>query len=362
MRRLLLIALVVASSAAACDDDGGPGPELGVDDLAAPGDLAAAADLADPCFDRGADAPPARLSCTGLYRDPAAKALSDGVRAYTPGVELWSDGATKQRWIALPAGAQIDTTNPDEWRFPVGTKVWKEFSIAGARIETRLFWKRGASDWVWTTYRWAADESDAARLDDGAKDVVGTYEIPTHDQCQVCHGGRTDKLLGFEQVSLGLPSARGLTLATLVGEGRLTVAPPSTSFALPEDSTGKAAAALGWLHANCGTACHNRNPSAGAYFTGMFLRLPAAAIAGGTATVTTLDSWTTTVGQPIGSATYDAYIQQGYQRIAAKMSAKSLIPTVAGTRDPAEQMPPLVTHAVPTDAVNAIRAWIDALP
>ena len=42
--------------------------------------------------------------------------------------QLWADYATKQRWILLPPGTKIDATDPNEWVFPVGTKVWKEFS------------------------------------------------------------------------------------------------------------------------------------------------------------------------------------------------------------------------------------------
>src|SRR5262245_34989426 len=64
---------------------------------------------------------PERLSETGLYSNLAAGELAPGVFAYTPAFELWSDAALKQRWILLPAGQQIDTSNMDEWRFPQGT-------------------------------------------------------------------------------------------------------------------------------------------------------------------------------------------------------------------------------------------------
>ena len=36
----------------------------------------------------------------------------------------------------------------DEWHFPVGTKVWKEFSRDGKRLETRLFWKTEPNGWL----------------------------------------------------------------------------------------------------------------------------------------------------------------------------------------------------------------------
>ncbi len=76
--------------------------------------------------------PPSTLACTGLYADIVTKTLAPGVRFYAPAVPLWSDAAQKGRWIQLPAGTQIDASDPNEWTFPVGTKVWKEFSKAAS--------------------------------------------------------------------------------------------------------------------------------------------------------------------------------------------------------------------------------------
>ena len=61
---------------------------------------------------------------------------------YTPSTPLWSDGAQKQRWIELPPNTQIDISNPNEWTFPVGTKLFKEFRVNGKRVETRMFQKQ----------------------------------------------------------------------------------------------------------------------------------------------------------------------------------------------------------------------------
>jgi hypothetical protein len=48
---------------------------------------------------------------------------------------------------------------------------------------------------------------------------AGTYHIPTDDECEKCHRGRTEHILGFEEVELGLPGATGITLADLVARG-----------------------------------------------------------------------------------------------------------------------------------------------
>ena len=95
--------------------------------------------------------PPQTLVCTGLFADIAAKLITPGVAAYAPAVPLWSDGAEKKRWISLPAGAVIDTSDPNEWKFPIGTKAWKEFSRDGHRVETRLWQK--VRDGFWVRFR-----------------------------------------------------------------------------------------------------------------------------------------------------------------------------------------------------------------
>src|SRR6185436_16445592 len=91
---------------------------------------------------------PARLSETGLFRAEGVEALAAGVRAYRPQFALWSDGADKRRWVLLPVDSRIDTADPDDWSFPVGTKFWKEFTRDGVRVETRLLtrWGTGQGD------------------------------------------------------------------------------------------------------------------------------------------------------------------------------------------------------------------------
>src|SRR5690349_1150852 len=81
---------------------------------------------------------PRRLSSAGLYTNIAKKELAKDLVEFTPRYQLWSDGAEKRRWIRLPKGATIDKTDIGRWRFPVGTQFFKEFSLEGRRLETRL--------------------------------------------------------------------------------------------------------------------------------------------------------------------------------------------------------------------------------
>ena len=291
------------------------------------------------CPPEGTSAPN-DLRCTGLER----------ARPFAPASSFWSDGASKQRYIYLP-DAPIDTSDPDEWLFPVGTKAWKELSIGSRRVETRFFWKVAQGQWVRTTYVWSADGTSALRNDDGIARLDGTdYEIPSRKVCDECHGGRKDRLLGFEAIGLGLPGASGVTLDVLAAEGRLTT--PIPAISVPEDATGKARDALIWLHVNCGTSCHSANPTAKAFPTGLLLRLRTPQLGG---SVAALDSYVTTVGVPtIG------LLDHGEPRIAPGDPSESVISERAGSRDD-DQMPPVVTHVVDQQGLQKLNDWITAL-
>jgi hypothetical protein len=309
---------------------------------------APAASTASPC-DARADHP-SRLSCTGLYADLRSGALAAGVEPYAPGIGSYSDGADKSRWIRLPAGTAIDGSDPDEWTFPVGTQFWKEFRVAGQRVETR-FLRKNASGWLRTTYRWAPDGSDAFELTVGAQDVLGTrYEIASSTECAMCHDGRRDTVLGFEAVALAAPGATGLTYDRLVSEGLLTGA-PSARPTIPGDAD--AVAALSWLHVNCGVSCHNASDGSLAGDTGLLMRLAASAT-----TVEATDTYQTAVGvashfQPAG--------ESGWLRITAGDAAHSVIPYRDSQRDNAAAMPPVAIHTVDEPGLADVRTWIDEL-
>jgi hypothetical protein len=303
----------------------------------------------------------ADLRCTGLYTDWATKTLSPDAHPYTPALPLWSDGADKARYLYLPPGAKIDTSSMDEWVFPTGTKVWKEFKLDGKRVETRLFYKQ-TDKWVWTTYRWSADESRAPRLDSGEKVAGTTFEIPDQVGCDKCHRGRRDRLLGVEAIALGMDGAQGVTLASLVADGRLSNPPSKTKITLPEDQTGKAAAAVGYLHMNCGVSCHVNYSYVEGSESGLFTRISAAALLAGPVAVKDLDIYKTAVGVKATHQQHYTYVQQGYDLITPGNSAKSLVVALASLRDGKEQMPPIGSHLADDVGLAAMKAWIDALP
>lgn len=289
---------------------------------------------------------PDTLAATGLYLDIAAKTLSPRVRAFTPAAPLWSDGAEKDRWIDLPDGATIDTSDPDAWRFPVGTKAWKEFRVAGLRVETRFSWKVREDRWLFASYVWSEDGMTATR-GEGTSVVRGgvTSKIPTTSECNDCHKGRRDRVLGFDAVGLGLDGASGL--AALVAENRFTK--PPSPVVIPDDGTGKAAPALAWLHANCGS-CHNENPNATGYPIGLRLRLRTDELARPPA------SW-----QSIASTINVPAKNEDATRIVPGDPDASLL-VARFSVDGALRMPPIGSNVVDADGVAKVRAWISAMP
>jgi len=297
---------------------------------------------ANPFADR-----PSRLSDTGLYTDIAAGELAPGVIAYRPQFELWSDGAEKRRFILLPEAQQIDTSNPDEWLFPEGTKVWKEFSVGGERVETRLLekWGPGDADWSSLAYVWAADAREAYAAPLGEVDSHHTdHDVPAAGECWACHGGRRSFVLGFSAVQLAGAAAPGeIDLNGLIERGRLTD-PPARVPVVPGNPV--EIAALGYFHANC-SHCHNqaRPERGGARCFDPKRKEDYTLAVGQLSEVDSTPTYRTAVGgvvkrgDPDGSKLYDL------------MSARGMF----------RQMPPLATEHVDGAALANVRQWIEGL-
>lgn len=301
---------------------------------------------------------PEELYCTGLYADFESKTPARGVREFAPAHQLWSDGADKTRWVFLPQGSTIDASDPNDWRFPVGTKLWKEFRWKDKRAETRIFWKTGETRWAKAAYQWNEDDSAATRFAGGMVEVAGEdYYIPSPKECDLCHKGRTDRALGFEAGLLGLEGATGVTLAQLIDDGLLEGNEITGALSIGDDNTGKGAAAMAWLHVNCGVSCHNANPAAEGYKTDLKLRLSAAELDGSAllladARITTIDVEATTLRW------------SGRKIIVRGSPEDSLLYSLITHRDPAnmkDQMPPIATRVVDDEGVAAVQAWIEAL-
>jgi hypothetical protein len=307
------------------------------------------------------DGLPVDLACTGLFAAVDSDKLGDGVQAFTPAYTLWSDNAGKSRWIKLPRGQKIDSSDPSRWRFPVNTQFWKQFDANGARAETRLYQKVREDRWVYTTYVWD-DAGKHASREDAGRDLVRNgvkYHVPAKSLCNDCHDGNPENVLGFEAVSLGLAGAdqSGLTLQKLVDQGLLTKPPVSTHLVIGDDGTGKAADVLGWLHVNCGVSCHNDGVNADAEITGLRMKLDQTLLDGRASN--NFDTFRLLINVAAVSMQWNKQ-----KRVIPGMPDKSLLYKLITTRtgtDNVKQMPPLVSRVVDDKNAAKVRDWITAL-
>jgi hypothetical protein len=293
------------------------------------------------------------LSETGLYADVAADELASGPVQFEPSYQLWSDGATKRRWLELPSGGSIDTTDLNHWQFPIGTRLWKEFSADGVRVETRLIerYGKGRDDYFMGAFVWRADGSDAELRRDGEQDARQTsHDVPSQEHCGSCHEGEPGRILGFSALQLSREDrTRGPTLTELSDSGRLSDAPPDPGSIGPpgEDDT---AAALGYLHANCGN-CHNLKGTAWPD-TQMVLRLG----------VDEHDAETTELYQSVIDQPLQNFPDEdATDRVVPGAPARSGLVVRMTRRGPREQMPPLASEVADEDGIALVTRWIENL-
>jgi uncharacterized repeat protein (TIGR03806 family) len=287
---------------------------------------------------------------------------------------LFSDYATKYRFVRLPPGTKARYHATAVFDFPVGTIIAKTFAYLhdlrdpnkGRRlVETRLLIHR-PEGWIGLPYLWN-DEQTEATLEvagdsvpvrwvhtDGKERKVN-YLVPNVNQCLGCH--ENNKVL----LPIG-PKARNLNrdfdysegkenqLAHWVKTGILAGAPePGQAPRLPvwyDPTTGTLdQRARAWLEINC---AHCHNPAGPARTSG--LDLTAAQTDPGKYGV-----WKTPVAAGRGSGGRAFDIVPG--KPDASILAYRLDSTELGV-----MMPELGRRLVDDDGVALVRGWIASLP
>ena len=308
---------------------------------------------------------PQRLSETGLYAPGRPGEIADGVRSFTPQYPLWTDGAVKRRWVALPAGAAIASSDAGTWDMPVGTRFWKQFEFNGRKVETRLIWRAARDRWVFASYQWNEEGSDSTLAPvDGVRGVADVapgrrHSIPSASDCTTCHGSERPTPLGFNALQLspdrdpaaihGEPLRDGdVTLATLVAEHRLEGHVRGLPATAPRIRTAnpRTRSALGYLLANCGT-CHNGRGEIAAL--GPTLKVDEL-----------LEDADAVARRLIGQATrwqVPGVAEGESVLINPAEIEKSAMLVRMRSRSPLSQMPPLGTVLRDSEAVGRLTAW-----
>ncbi|HTD67552.1 MAG TPA: PQQ-dependent sugar dehydrogenase [Candidatus Limnocylindria bacterium] len=115
---------------------------------------------------------PQLLSQTGVFTNLATLGASRGLLPFDVASPLWSDGAVKSRWMAIPSNQMVTYSPTGEWTFPNGSVFVKHFELPvnetnpaiRKRLETRLLVRDTNGAVYGATYKWRADESDADLL------------------------------------------------------------------------------------------------------------------------------------------------------------------------------------------------------
>jgi hypothetical protein len=303
------------------------------------------------------------LAGTGLCVDRGCMQISPDVREYAPQFPFWDDEAAKRRWIYLPPGTQIDTSDMDRWVFPAGTKVWKEFTRDTTRVETRLIMKQLADDsapgaWFYATYQWNASQDGTMAVTSGVQNANGTqHDIPTRSDCRSCHE-RLDpsRVLGFQAIQLDYDAPEGMVdLDSLIADNLLTAAPGGTTPRFSPPGNAIDGAALGYLHGNCGH-CHNPSSDLFSGKTPIDLRLRVALLG----SVAETPAYTSTVNQPAaipyteGGTTYTTLIIPDDPAMSAVISRMS-------SMLPLRFMPNVAVEMIDPAGQTALVAWINSL-
>ncbi len=170
--------------------------------------------------------PPQKLSDLNVFSDLQTLATVDGIVPYNVNTPLWSDGAAKKRWIALPNDGihntsleQIGFDAEGNWDFPAGTVAIKHFELptdennpaAITKLETRFLVFTDNGDAYGVTYKWNDEQTDAfligideevsqtyqVRKSDGST-VDQTWNFPSRAQCMQCHTSVAGYSLGLK--------------------------------------------------------------------------------------------------------------------------------------------------------------------
>ncbi len=249
---------------------------------------------------------PVKLTETGLFDSVPKHHLAVGVEPFSINAEQWSDGATAERFVAIP-GLGTAVLKKPEGRVPVGwgefpgdTVLGKTISIetrpgdpkSWRRIETQILhirgekWRGNSGEWAGYSYVWNEDQTDATLAPADGLDLEfdiadldsrdgGTrkfhWRVWSRSKCYACHNPWTGYRLAFTVPQLdrtvdtwvnrrGLPwmkkkvnqltlfRDKALVKAVGLGDDRPLVNPHDNDSSLDDR-------ARSYLHVNC-AHCH----------------------------------------------------------------------------------------------------------
>ena len=315
---------------------------------------------------------PRKLSETGLFDSVPAHRMKPGIVPYSVNVPFWSDGAIKQRWMAIPGDETISYTSSRGWNFPNGSVLVKSFSLEREpgnpdtrfRIETRLMVRR-QNEWSGYSYRWNAEQTDAqlvesgghsesvAIRDPGASDARSqVWHFPSRAECMVCHSRAANYVLGICEPQMNRTHDYGdgqqnqLEWLSHMGYFSSSLAQPAEQLTKLTDPFDESAdlqlRARSWIHANC-AGCHIEAGGGNSRFSAEISA--------------TLDQQQLIDAKPV----HNSFGLSEARLVAPGKPDQSVLLHRISQRGQG-QMPPLSSALPDQSGVELIRRWIQGLP
>lgn len=324
---------------------------------------------------------PRRLSETGLFSSVAEHRMADGVIAYSVNAPLWSDGAAKERFLALPDDTGIEYHATNAWKPDEGTVLVKTFALetqpgVWRRVETRLMHKL-QGEWVGYSYCWDDEQTDAILVEKEGADTVytvvdptdrqrrttQTWHFPSRTECLVCHSRASGFVLGLQTSQMNRVHDYGEFTANQIKafdrwkilrkagskaeEPENRAVEESTEklakFVDPNDATAPLEARVrAYLHVNC-SVCHQ-------------------AAGGGNAQMDLLAKTPLDKMKVIDEAPLHAKFEVMEPRLVAPGDPDRSVLLKRVALRGRGQMPPLGTNLVDPVAVELLNDWIRGLP
>jgi uncharacterized repeat protein (TIGR03806 family) len=301
---------------------------------------------------------PATLSATGCFNSDNIREVVAGVVPYDLNSPLWSDGAAKERYFALPDDTEITIEENGQWSFPIGSVLIKTFLIDNTPVETRLMVRHEDGDWGGYSYEWNDTGTDANLLASGKTKTVGNqvWRYPSRAQCMSCHTApnsdyAAERVLGLETAQINRDfiypgNLIANQIQTLASVDYFTTDPGPhaglTQMPAPLNSNAPLAdRAHAYLHTNC-SVCHQPNgPGRG----DMDFRFNTGLESGGYCNT---------------PPAFGSFGIADARLLKPGAASESIIPHRMQRTD-VHRMPPLGVDIVDTAAVNLVQAWINSL-
>lgn len=334
--------------------------------------LLCASALAVPPVSIDVTRPPARsISEYNLFKDAARQIPNDGVLPYDLNTPLYSDYATKHRFLWMPGGTKATYQSRDVFSFPVGTAIIKTFGFLhdirdpskGERIiETRMLLHK-PEGWVGFAYIWNEQATEArlaiagGRADvswthfDGEERTLQRYIIPNMNECKQCHeiGGKLQPIgpkARHLNKDFAYPGGTTNQLLKWQEVGYLDGAPaPSEAPRLPradDPATGTLnERARAYLDINC---AHCHNPQGPAQMSGLDLSFDQTDAG-------KYGVFKSPIAAGRGSGGYKFGIEPGHPENSI------LIHRIEST-EPGVMMPPLPKRMIHDEGIALLKEWI----